>query len=187
MTLPAKKRDADAGEHRKAFTSAKLDILDCISMDRRVTAAEFRVAFRLAQHANGENGAIFPSQDRIADQTGMKARTVRACIAGLIKKGWLHVIRPNKRVPNLYRFDGRHMNEILDRQASMDEYRKDERAARAKPFERQQDDGQTKLSGSSLPIVSGSRMPPNTLREHLKNSLGSEEEEISYARQSNGW
>ncbi|WP_353646418.1 helix-turn-helix domain-containing protein [Mesorhizobium sp. WSM2239] len=43
-----------------------------------VKAAEFRVAYRLVQHANSEGGAIFPSQERLADQTGTKVRIVRA-------------------------------------------------------------------------------------------------------------
>ncbi len=49
----------------KTFTSSKLDLLDAMSMDPRVTDGEFRTAFRLAQHANAETGAIFPSQERL--------------------------------------------------------------------------------------------------------------------------
>lgn len=116
------------------FTSQKLDLLDAISMDPRVTAGEFRVAFRLLQHANSETGAIFPSQDRLASQIGMKERTVRACIDGLVRKGWLHKERPNRRVPNFYRFDTTHINQVLDRQAMLNDARREERIARSRPL-----------------------------------------------------
>lgn len=117
----------------RGFTGHKLDLLDAISMDPRVTASEFRVAFRLMQHANAETGAIFPSQDRLACQIGMRERSVRACIAGLVAKGWLLRCRPNRRVSNLYRFDPKHMNAILDRQITLNEIRKEERIARSRP------------------------------------------------------
>lgn len=161
--MPATPPKATDENQPKSFTSDKLDVLDCISMDPRVTPAEFRVAFRLMQHANGENGAIFPAQDRIADQTGMKLRTVRACIAGLVDKGWLNVIRPNKRLPNLYRFKIDHMNAILDRQTTMGEYRKEERAAKKRRFDRHSDAAHNVLTGSRMTLVSGSQMTPNTL------------------------
>jgi hypothetical protein len=176
LAIPA---DQSGEDRQRSFASAKFDLLDCISMDPRVTHSEFRVAFRLTQHANGETGAIFPSQERLADQTGMKVRTVRACIAGLIRKGWLHVFRPNRRTPNLYRFDSRHINAILDRQLTMDDARKEERMSRSVRVERHPDDGQTKLTGITQPLVSGIQMTPNTLTEHLKNSLGTEEGDYS--------
>ena len=123
----------DAAIVVRGFTSHKLDLLDAISMDRRVTASEFRVAYRLMQHANAETGAIFPSQDRLASQIGMRERSVRACIAGLVAKGWLLRWRPNRRTSNMYKFDGRHANEVLDRQITLNEIRKEERIARSRP------------------------------------------------------
>lgn len=176
-------------EKQKSFTSGKLDILDGMSMDPRVTDGEFRIAFRLMQHANGENGAIFPSQERIADQTGKKLRTVRSCIAGLVSKGWLHIVRPNRRISNWYRFDRKHLNHILDRQIVMDEARREDRSMKSRRlerFDRHLDDAQTLLTGNSLPIVSGSQMTVNTLKEHLKDSGSIEEEVNSYAKQAKG-
>jgi hypothetical protein len=114
-------------------TSEKLDLLDAISMDPRVTAGEFRVAYRLMQHANAATGAIFPSQDRLASQIGMRERSVRSCIAGLVAKGWLNKCRPNRRSSNMYRFDSKHTNAILDRQIALNEARKEERVSRSRP------------------------------------------------------
>jgi len=158
----------------KTFTSAKLDILDAISMDPRVTNGEFRIAYRLAQHANSKTGAIFPSQDRLASQTGMTIRGVRNCIAGLIKKGWLRARRPNRRLSNFYEFDGRHVNPILDRQIMLDDVRREERAAKAIPHDRHSRDGQKRLTGMTMPLVTGIQMPPNTSSKHLKE-ISSEE------------
>lgn len=120
----------------QSFTSWKFDLLDAISMDPRVTSTEFRVAFRLAQHANVATRSIFPSQERIASQIGMKERAVRAAIGGLVAKGWLTKARHNRRLPNTYRFDTRNVNAILDRQISLDEARKEERVGRNKPVSR---------------------------------------------------
>lgn len=122
-----------SAESIREHTKRKFELLDAISMDPRVTAGEFRVAFRLMQHANAETGAIFPSQDRLASQIGMKERAVRACIAGLVSKGWLRTRRPNRRTSNLYSFDRKHINAILDRQISLNEARKEERKTRARP------------------------------------------------------
>ena len=121
------------GTANQSFTSWKLHLLDAISMDPRVTATEFRVAYRLLQHANAETRAIFPSQERIASQIGAKERAVRAAIAGLVEKRWLTISRPNRRLPNLYRFETRNVNAILDRQISLDDARKQERASRGRP------------------------------------------------------
>ncbi|TIM30030.1 MAG: helix-turn-helix domain-containing protein [Mesorhizobium sp.] len=117
----------------REHTRTKFELLDAISMDPRVTAGEFRVAYRLAQHANAETGAIFPSQDRLASQVGMKERSVRACIASLVSKGWLRKRRPNRRTSNSYSFDTTHINAILDRQITLNEARKEERKTRARP------------------------------------------------------
>lgn len=138
-------------------------------MDPRISDGEFRTAFRLAQHANAETGAIFPSQERLADQMGKKERTVRACIAGLASKGWLAIWRPNKRAPNSYRFDAQHVNAILDRQLMLNEARAEARKA-IEPVsdDRQKSAAQTNLTGRNQPLVTGRNLPLNTLREHLK-------------------
>jgi hypothetical protein len=168
---------ANDPEQTRSFTSRKLDILDAISMDPRVTAAEFRVAFRLMQHQNAETGAIFPSQDRLASQIGVKERTIRSNVAGLIKKGWLHVHRPNMRTANLYAFEDKHVNQILDRQIMLNEARKSERVGRSRPaFDRQPDDTQTRLTGKILPVVTGSAVTVNTSTLHLERSIIEEKE-----------
>lgn len=174
----------------KTFTSAKLDLLDAMSMDPRVTDGEFRTAYRLAQHANSETGAMFPSQERLADQMGTKARAVRQRIAGLVEKGWLLIWRPNKRAPNSYRFDGRHVNAILDRQAMLNEARREDKA-KAIPgsFDRHEKTSQNLLTGTKRPLVTGTKRPPNTLREHLKDihlKEGEEALKVSSASPSYG-
>ena len=130
------KRHVSDGRSNQAFATWKFELLDAISMDPRVTSTQFRVAFRLVQHANAETLAIFPSQERIASQIGITERAVRAAVAGLVAKGWLMVCRLNRRLPNSYRFDTRNVNAILDRQISLDEARKEERLRRSQQVSR---------------------------------------------------
>lgn len=180
-----------------SFTSEKFDVLDAISMDPRVTSSEFRVAYRLIQHANAETGAIFPSQERIASQVGLAEETVRKCIAGLARKEWMEVLRPNKRLPNMYRFSRKHVNAILDRQAMLNETRKEERKLRAVPAQgttspgaksqkavekcdRDLDTAHDALTGTTIPVVTGTEIPVNTLRQHL-NKSGIEKGSPEYA------
>lgn len=180
----------DAGERRRSFAGAKFDLLDCLSQDPRLTHLEFRVAFRLIQHANGETGAMFPAQQTIAEQIGIQARAVRNAIAGLKNKGWLLSRRGGYNRPNFYAFDDRHANAILDRAASMADARREDRAARKLGTRRQKYAGQLSVTGKimpvptgiSVPIRTGMELPPNTLRgtpeeEHLNQELGFGEEE----------
>jgi hypothetical protein len=153
----------------ESFTSNKLDVMDAISMDPRVSHGEFRVAFRLLQHANAKTGRIFPSQERIANQIGVKVRQVREYIAGLVEKGWLRATRPNRQLPNQYAFDLKHVNAILDRQISLQDALSEERA------ERRNATSQKSLRGEKSPLARGrilpvprGRIPPlNTLSEPL--------------------
>lgn len=102
-------------EDLKTFTSRKLDLLDALSMDPEVKPNEFRVAFRLVQHANSESFAIFPSQDRIALQLGIDTRSVRRCLDGLVLKGWLRRERPNRQMSNNYTFCEEKVDAMGDR------------------------------------------------------------------------
>lgn len=183
------KPDVDLKERRRSFASAKFDLLDWMSQDPRLTHLEFRVGVRLLQHANGETGAIFPSQQAIAEQIGVQARSVRSAIAGLKKKGWILTRRNGFNRPNSYAFDDRHANDILDRVATMADARREERETRALKTKRQDFAYHPPVtgkipslqSGMDLPLVTGRNLPPNTLKvtpaaEHLNREDGLEKE-----------
>ena len=64
--LRFKPRDADT----KTFTSWKLDMIGAICADSRLTSTAKVVAIAILSHVNKDDGATFPSDQCIADETG---------------------------------------------------------------------------------------------------------------------
>jgi hypothetical protein len=61
--------------------------------DRRLKPSDFRIAFTIAQHANEKTGKAFPSQETIADLTGISLETVKRSVKLLHQTGWLKIRR----------------------------------------------------------------------------------------------
>lgn len=148
-------------------------------MDLELRGNEFLVAFRLLQHANSDSLAIFPSQDRIALQIGMDPRTVRRCVSGLVTKGWLKYIRPNRQKTNHYVFCQEKINAMGERKKLLDD-RSDRKFERSKmssqpDYDRTHSPGpeRTNVSapdGTMLPSKHLKRTPDrNTLTEGAEN------------------
>ncbi|RZS82064.1 helix-turn-helix protein [Phyllobacterium myrsinacearum] len=156
----------------KKFTSDKLDVLNGMSVDPRITATDFRVAFRLIQHVNAETLACFPSQELLADEAVMKERTVRNSIARLKDAGWIKIRARSangRGKSNFYAFLTQHVNAMLDRILLLREAREENRKQRLDDADhRHVDAGETLTTGMRLPPPTGMRMPPNTLTEHLQ-------------------
>lgn len=169
----------EAEQAAASFTSRKLDVLDAMAMDPRLSPAEFRVAYLIVQHANAKTGAMFPSQERLAIQMGVRTRWVRHCIDGVVEKGWLTKHRPNRQRPNSYTINTQHMNAILDRITSLLDAMNEAKGFRS---ERHDNVTQKNLTGTIMPLQtgtigplqSGTIGPLNTLTEHRK---GTPEEE----------
>jgi hypothetical protein len=118
-----------AGEAAKSFTSDKLDILDAMALDPRLTPTDFRVAYWLIQHVNAETGQCNPSQRLIAQYCNLKERTVRAAIGHLCNAGWLRKSRSG-RGSNQYRFSDSNVSAMLDRRTLIRDHLQLERAYR---------------------------------------------------------
>jgi len=82
----------------RGFTAWKLDLLDRMSTDRRLSATDFRVAYRLLSYMNAESGACFPKQETIADDVGVTDRTIRHSLVNLRACGWLKI--EERQLPN---------------------------------------------------------------------------------------
>ncbi|EJC77677.1 HTH domain-containing protein [Rhizobium leguminosarum bv. trifolii WSM2012] len=73
------------------FTSWKLDLLDRMSADHRLSATDFRTAYRVFSYMDAHSGACFPRQETIAADLGVTDRTVRNSLANLRACGWLKI------------------------------------------------------------------------------------------------
>lgn len=107
-----------AEENIKSFTSEKLDLLEAMHIDPRLSSTDFKVAFCLVQHVNSKTGQCNPSQRLIQEYCSLKERTVRNSITRLRDAKWLHVYRPG-RGSNRYRFDDANVSAMLDRRTSI--------------------------------------------------------------------
>lgn len=125
-----KDAEREAEAHKRTSTSWKLDLLDAMSIDPRLKSSDFRVAYRLIQHRNAVTGLCNPSQETIADETGLKPRTIREAIKRLENAKWILVRRPNRSASNHYAFSVSNVNAMLDRITLMREARADERRER---------------------------------------------------------
>ncbi|PND26789.1 helix-turn-helix domain-containing protein [Sinorhizobium sp. M4_45] len=92
----------------KGFASWKMNLLDQMSVDTRLSATAFRIAYCLLHYMDSATGDCFPKQETIAADLGVTDRTVRKALVCLRVCGWLEI---EERWPakgrgksNLYRF-----------------------------------------------------------------------------------
>lgn len=95
----------------RTFAAWKFDLLDRMSIDRRLSAIDFRVAYCLLSYMDAATGDCFPMQETIIAETGACERAVRDALANLRACGWLSIerigSRKRGRAQNHYRFPGR--------------------------------------------------------------------------------
>ena len=119
-------------EKRASFTSRKLDVIDALLVDPRLSPADFKVGVALIQFLNGKTGALFPSNAAIAENVRLSERHVRTCLSKLRDAGWLRWRRGNRQLANEYQFDLTNLEAMLDYKLSMQEGRKERKAERAR-------------------------------------------------------
>ncbi|ASY58451.1 helix-turn-helix domain-containing protein [Sinorhizobium sp. CCBAU 05631] len=94
----------------RRFVAWKLDLLDRMSTDPRLSATDFRVGYRLLSYMNAETGACFPKQETIADDVGVTDRTIRLSLVNLRACGWLKIeerqLPKGRGKSNFYLFEG---------------------------------------------------------------------------------
>jgi hypothetical protein len=98
-----------ARKSNQSFTSRKMDWLDAAQYDRRVIPSYFKIAFVIAQHINGETGKGFPSQETIADLTGLSVETVKRAIKRLVAIGYLKKRQSRGYVPTTGKWETRNV------------------------------------------------------------------------------
>jgi DNA-binding transcriptional MocR family regulator len=92
----------------KKFTTWKLDLLDRMSADPRLSGSDFRVGYRFLHYMDSATGDCFPRQETIAADLGLTDRTVRSALANLRACGWLEIeerpLLKGRGKSNLYHF-----------------------------------------------------------------------------------
>jgi hypothetical protein len=126
-----KAADTESADDSRAATNNitagwKRDIDRCIRADRRLTSSEKIVAEAIVDFMNAKTGATFPSDQAIADRTGLSSQIVLRARANLKKTGWLDwdIIRG---LVNHYRVLTGNLEAIEAEQAALDEARKQAR------------------------------------------------------------
>jgi DNA-binding MarR family transcriptional regulator len=163
-------------EIQKSFTSKKMDIINCMMIDPRISPSQFKVAVCLIQHASANSGAIFPSQERLSVLLNMSLSVVKRNITDLVKSGWLSKRRQNRQHSNSYAFSTKHLDAMLDRRESLEETMREQRrlanSDRSKTTPQEFLTGQKRHfpRGQKRHFPTGHLCPPNTLREHRKGT-----------------
>jgi Helix-turn-helix domain len=86
------------------FVADKLAWLDAVASDRRVGLLGFRVAFAIASHVNRKMLQAWPTYETLANEVGVKPRSVMRAIEELEGAGHLSISRTRGHHPNRYRW-----------------------------------------------------------------------------------
>lgn len=123
---------ADNPSSTASFTSWKLDILNGMVCDNRITPVQFRMAFRVMQAINSETRIGIIGDDTIRDEVpGCKSRfTCNETRKQLSLLGWWTVEPGRGGKASRYRFSDAPVNAILDRLIEAREKREERSKAR---------------------------------------------------------
>ncbi len=144
-------------EATRSFTSWKLDIIDAMMSDPRVTDKDFRIAFRVMQSVNAETRIGYISDLTICDEVPRTDR--HACKKArkhIEQIGWWTVERGHGGKASRYSFSPENINAILDQRVLNKEDRDRNRAERRSRDKRRKG----RVSGTPLMQVwDGSQEP----------------------------
>jgi hypothetical protein len=111
-------------DSNRTFTSRKLDWLDTLAFDRRLSPLAFKVGFRIIQHVNASTGRTRISDATIADEIGCPARNVYRPRILLRDTGWLTWRRT--RTANIYEIKFDNVERLLDLMTAARDVRKEQ-------------------------------------------------------------
>jgi DNA-binding transcriptional regulator YhcF (GntR family) len=125
--------EKDAGDTIASFTSQKLDLIDAVNADARISGKAFKVLVCVAQHVSQKSGHAFPSIETISVKTRLPIRTVERALATLRTTGWVRSRRVfdhrTRRTHNRYWLLTDNLNAILDEQVQLRDAQKAKREA----------------------------------------------------------
>lgn len=161
----------DGAERKQAAATAasfKFDMIDAMMVDDRLHPSDFKVGVALLQFQNSQTGELYPSQAALAETTGIAERTIRACLTKLRETGWLRWDRGNRQKANDYAFDDSNVAPMQNKRRQIEQARRRRKSEARGSSDRQstatREVGFASLTGSPLPVPTGSPVPPNTLK-----------------------
>ena len=138
---------ADDDQKQRSFTSWKLNVLNALVSDRKVSDGQFRIAARVLEAVNADTGKAYITDRTLADDV---PRTDKAKCTGarkhLQEMGWWTYAPGRSGRATEYRFKDDRVNQIHQRLADR-EQRQAEREKREKSDRRKQDTRE----GNSMP------------------------------------
>lgn len=187
--LPGSRPPAEADEGEialRGWTFVQIPI--ALVRDTRVSANAFRLFCAIATYANADKKA-WPGQSRLAADLGVTERAIRAWLEELTESGWLTITRRGRQKTNVYT-----LHALPDRKPSAEGERNGDSAhsqgdrhgragqaqgerssdsghARGGHSERNGHAGQAEVTGSPIPVTTGTGVPANDIQQNQNQKL----------------
>lgn len=101
-------------KERSDFTSRKLDWINAIMLDRRLTTAAKVYGIYVAMRINWKTCITFVSDATASDETGIGATTISTSRKKLVKTKWIDLSRRNSGAPYTFRMLHGNVNAMDD-------------------------------------------------------------------------
>ena len=163
--------DAIEQQAKRTFTSEKMDLINAINADARISGNAYKVAICIINHVNEKAGYAFPSVETVGIKTRLSRSAVERALKLLRKTGWLRSrkVYDHKTCTqhNRYWVLADNLNAIADEQVILLE------EAREARREGQRETPKTPAQSVAQPASSGGVTPK---REHLTRISASKKE-----------
>jgi hypothetical protein len=192
--------DAVEQQAKRTFTSEKMDKINALNADARISGNAYKVATCIINHVNEKAGYAFPSVETIGIKTRLPRRVVERSLTLLRKTGWLRSRKvydhKTRTQHNRYWLLDDNLNAIADEQVMLLEEAREARreGQRETPKTPAQSVAQPASSGGTVgeqPASSGGTQPASSggvtpKREHLTRISASKKEVLVVERGTEG-
>jgi DNA-binding transcriptional regulator YhcF (GntR family) len=159
--------DAIEQQAKRTFTSEKMDLINAINADARISGNAYKVAICIINHVNEKAGYAFPSVETVGIKTRLSRSAVERALKLLRKTGWLRSRKvydhKTRTQHNRYWLLDDNLNAIADEQVTLLE------EAREARREGQRETPKTPAQSVAQPVTSD-----GTVREQPVTSDGTQ-------------
>ena len=156
------------------FTRDRLEWLEAIASDAKISAGAFRLAFVISSHLNRKTGEAWPGIDHLARTIGTNERTIRRFIEEMISAGYLGKKRGGDGRPNRYWIASSDRTEMSDQNESRPDNNvrtETVRADKSVQSEKSRPDISRHSDRTFDDIQTGHGCPPNPLIEPFEEPI----------------